>query len=225
MVLGIGLIIVYRLFFIPSGIDIDKNIYPVTGIDVSKHSGNIDFAKVKEQRINFVYLKASEGENYVDEKFEKNFAKAKLNNLPTGAYHFFRFNKSGISQASNFLNTVNNKKTELPYVLDIEEWGQLGSFKKDTIINEIGKFLRQVKKITPKKIMIYTNESGFHKFIEGHFDEYALWICSFSNPPRINKTWALWQHSHKGKLEGVEGHVDVNTFNGSTDEWRKFLKK
>ena len=70
--IAVGLIIIYRIIFIPHGIDIDKLKYPITGIDVSKHTGKIDFQKVKEQSIDFVFMKSTEGEKYKDETFENN---------------------------------------------------------------------------------------------------------------------------------------------------------
>ena len=107
---AVGLIITYRIFFIPPGIDIDKLKYPITGIDVSKHTGKIDFQKVKEQSIDFVFMKSTEGENYKDETFENNYLGAKESGIPIGTYHFFRFNKSGKSQANNFLSAIDGKK-------------------------------------------------------------------------------------------------------------------
>nr|MBK9653263.1 hypothetical protein [Bacteroidota bacterium] len=98
-----GLIIIYTNIYIPSGIDIDKIKYPITGIDVSKHTGKIDFQKVKEQSIDFVFMKSREGENYKDETFEKNYLGAKESGILFGVYHFFRFNKSGKKQAINFV--------------------------------------------------------------------------------------------------------------------------
>ncbi|MBK8847503.1 MAG: hypothetical protein IPO27_13525 [Bacteroidetes bacterium] len=55
--IAVGLIIIYTIIYIPSGIDIDKIKYPITGIDVSKHTGKIDFQKVKEQSIESRELK------------------------------------------------------------------------------------------------------------------------------------------------------------------------
>lgn len=43
----IGFLFVYKIFFVPHGIDIDKQKYPVTGIDISAHTGKIDFTKIK----------------------------------------------------------------------------------------------------------------------------------------------------------------------------------
>ena len=42
---------------LPSGIEIKKEDYPITGIDVSAHTGKIDFAKIKKQDIDFVFIK------------------------------------------------------------------------------------------------------------------------------------------------------------------------
>ncbi|MBS1764014.1 MAG: hypothetical protein JSS90_03485 [Bacteroidetes bacterium] len=82
---AIGIVIIYRVFFIPNGIEIDKIKYPITGIDISEHTGKVDFKKVKTQSIHFVFLKASEGENYVDKNFEKYYHESKLNKIPVGA--------------------------------------------------------------------------------------------------------------------------------------------
>jgi lysozyme len=82
-----------------------------------------------------------------------------------------------------------------------------------------------VEKVSGKRIMIYSNESSYKRYITGHLDKQDLWICSFNRNPNINKKWTLWQHSHKGKLDGADGWVDINTFNGTSDEWNKYLHK
>lgn len=46
----------YRVFFIPSGISIDKKEFPITGIDISQHTGEIDFDILLPQKIDFVYI-------------------------------------------------------------------------------------------------------------------------------------------------------------------------
>ena len=92
--IAFGIFIIYRVILVPSGIDIDKTKYPITGIDVSHHTGKIDFQKAKGQNIDFVYMKSTEGEFYKDNMFEKNYKRAKESGIPIGAYHFFRFNKT-----------------------------------------------------------------------------------------------------------------------------------
>jgi lysozyme len=113
----------------------------------------------------------------------------------------------------------------LPYVLDIEEWGNWGQREKGGVIDEISIFIKEFENKSSKSLMIYTNESGFKKYILGHFDQKKIWICSFNDPPNIGKKWIFWQHSHKGKFDFADGWVDINTFNGNLNEWNKYLKK
>ena len=60
------------------------------GIDVSVYQGDIDYAKVKSAGIQVVYIKSSEGSNFVDPYFEKNYLNAKANGLYIGVYHYVR---------------------------------------------------------------------------------------------------------------------------------------
>ncbi len=212
----------------PNGIEIDKSIYPITGIDVSRHTGKIDFKKLKElsaDTLDFVYIKATEGMNLVDKNFEDNYSNARQNDLAVGAYHFFKFNVEGKEQAKNYLQTIKDKSFDLPLVLDVEEWSNSASIPTDQVIREIGSFIAAIERKRKDRVMIYTNESSYQKYIKDNFGSTEIWICSFNEQPNIQCEWTLWQHSHKGKLEGAEGWVDINTFNGSREAWRGFLNK
>ena len=137
--------------------------------------------------------------------------------------HFFKFNVSGKKQAANFLQVINNKIFNLPLVLDVEEWGNSGEENQYKIINEIRSFILEVEIRRNEKVMIYTNESSYRRYIQGNFESSNIWICSFSPQPKNLNTWTFWQYSHCGKLEGAEGWVDINTFNGTRKEWNQFL--
>jgi lysozyme len=225
VILIITAIFIYRIFFIPNGIEIDKNNYPITGIDISEHTGKVDFLNIKNQEIDFVYIKATEGICFIDPKFEENYIGASNYGLNIGFYHFFRFDKDGALQAANFLKNVKGKGMHLPLVIDVEEWGNKWGTSKENVIHEIRKFIANVEKESGKQVMIYSNESSFKKYIKENFDKNDVWICSFSKKPNIDKQWTLWQHSHKGKFDGTDGWVDINTFNGNRDEWDRYLKK
>lgn len=234
IVLGMGIIIalgaiflacVCYFLFTPSGIEIDKSKYLITGIDVSEHTGMIDFRLIKDQKIDFVFIKATEGLDYVDKLFETNFENASKNKLEIGAYHFFRFDKDGEDQANHFLRHMNGKNIGLPLVVDVEEWGNWTSKSPEEVRDEIFKFINTINHYGMNSVLIYTNESTFNKYIKGHFDENDIWICSFSDPPNIEVKWLFWQHSHKGKMKGAEGWVDINTFNGSRQEWESYVRR
>lgn len=208
----------------PLGIHIDKNTYPITGIDLSNHSGKVDFKKLKKESIDFIYFKVSEGENHKDKSFEKYYQNALKNDFLIGYYHFYRFDKNPIKQAQFFVKQLNGKKHRLSLVIDVEEWGNRIIKPKKQIIKDIGIFITMVEKLSNKKIMIYTNESGYKTYIKKEYADYATWICSFKKTTKINDKWTLWQHSHKARYDSVEGWVDLNTFNGSREQWNLFLK-
>jgi len=218
-------IIAYRYFYIPKGIYINKSRYPITGIDISKHSGIIDWSEIKTQSIDFVYVKATEGQSYLDPNYSLNVRGAKGIQMKVGDYHFFRFNRSGIKQAENYLKHTRMIKTDLTPVLDVEEWGNYHTDKNITEIKtEIKSFLRIVESAIHRKVIIYTNKSTYTKFIRNEFPENPIWICSFIENEIMpdKQTWVFWQHAHNGKIKGIEGYVDVNTFKGNRREWEEY---
>ncbi|MDQ0046053.1 GH25 family lysozyme M1 (1,4-beta-N-acetylmuramidase) [Paenibacillus polymyxa] len=58
------------------------------GIDVSRYQGNIDWNVVKADGISFTFIKASQGQRYVDPTFLTNAKGAKAAGVLLGAYHF-----------------------------------------------------------------------------------------------------------------------------------------
>jgi lysozyme len=84
----------------------DKGVF---GIDVSHHQKQIDWKKVKsskKRKIEFVYVKATEGASYEDKNYKKYFYEAKENGFLVGSYHYFRTTSSVEEQFRNFSNTV-----------------------------------------------------------------------------------------------------------------------
>ncbi len=204
-------------------IDISREKYPVTGIDVSAHNGVIDFDSIASNGIDFVLIKASEGSSFRDSLFESNYAKAALAGLKTGVYHFFRFDCDGWSQAENVLKAVAGKRIDLPIVIDIEEWGNMEKFSTKQITDQLQSMIDHLEE-NGWKVMIYTNKNGFNRFIRSQFDRYPLWICSFTDPP-IDANWDYWQYSHIGEIPGAPGKADLNTFNGNRQEWQQWINK
>ncbi len=62
----------------------------VPGIDVSYWNAGIDWPKVRAAGQRFTFIKASEGDGYLDPTFDDNWRGAKAAGLLRGAYHFFR---------------------------------------------------------------------------------------------------------------------------------------
>ena len=74
-------------------------------------------------------------------------------------------------------------------------------------------------------LIVYTNKQGHSRFVREAFavaERPEVWICSFTDPPLSREPWTIWQHSHIGRLPGVKGAVDLNTFNGDSLQWLDF---
>ncbi len=210
------------------GIDLPVN-YQIHGIDVSRYQHNIDWEAVtamkdQEVKIGFAFIKATEGLGRVDNGFRKNWFNAKKARLPRGAYHFFICSKSGKAQAENFIETVKLVKGDLPPVLDIETTN--GASVAD-IQQRAKDWLLMIEKHYKVKPIIYTNIGFYKNFLEGKFEGYPLWVAHYyvKDKPRIERSWIMWQHNEKGRVNGIDAFVDFNVFNGDSTAFRKLLLK
>lgn len=210
----------YRLYM-ESPPYVDTERYPVRGIDISRHNGRIDFNKVKDSGIDFVFIKASEGVSHRDSLFTKNFTGARRAGLKTGAYHFFRFDKDGVEQALNFLGAVGPRYLDMGLVIDVEGTGNPDSISTDVVKKRLASMVEYMN-LLGHRVMIYTNFEGYYQYVEEILPGYPLWICRFKENP-INAEWTFWQYDHHGKVNGVEGEVDLNAFCGTRDDWQRFL--
>ena len=200
---------------------VDELKYPVRGIDISRHNGDIDFPAVADAGIEFVFIKASEGANHRDSLFRRNNREARLAGLKTGAYHFFRFDRDGVEQAVNLLEAVGDMPLDLGLVIDVEEAGNPKGVPPETI-NERLLAMVEYLNMVGKGVMIYTNVDGYYEYIADTLTGCPLWICGFRKNP-INTEWVFWQYNHHGKVNGIKGDVDLNTFYGNRKEWENYL--
>lgn len=205
---------------------VDEKMFPVRGMDLSSHNGEIDFSRIAADSIDFIMLKATEGTSFKDPRFHSNYLQARKSEIKAvGAYHFFRFDTDGEMQAINFLNSLRGKTLDLPAVIDLEEWSNPSGIPTGEIVKRLRAMIECLHR-NGHNVMFYTNKDGYERFLKGRFDEYPLWICSFTDPPLDdgNDRWSLWQYSHQGWTEACNSEVDMNTFNGSHEEWLAWLK-
>ena len=201
--------------------------YEIHGIDVSKYQNTINWKEVKTMKekgikIGFVFIKATEGTSIVDAQFRRNWTEAEEQNIAKGAYHFFVSNRSAKKQADNFIQIVNLKNGDMPPVLDVEKSHGIS-------VNDMQKgvkiWLDAVEKHYGVKPVIYTNIDFYERYFQTGFEEYPLWIAHYLQPqkPRIEKNWIFWQHSEKGRVNGIKAPVDFNVFYGDSTDFNNFL--
>lgn len=195
--------------------DVDFSRYPVRGIDVSAHNGDIDFGKVRDTGVSFVWIKASEGETVRDSRFQANHAAASAAGLRTGAYHFFRFDCDGVMQAMNLCQALGDVRPDMGVAIDVELQHNAEGVADEVIVANL-ESMTDYLSMRGLPVTFYTNKEGYARFIGDRFADYPLWICSFTDgdPLDDGKPWVFWQYSHKGRVAGIAGDVDENVFNG-----------
>ena len=200
---------------------VDRSKYPILGIDISSHNGDIDFYMVKNNDYSFVIIKASEGEDVLDSLFTTNYNRARANDLKVGAYHYFRKNTDGINQAKNFVEAVGWRKLDLPLIIDVED--EINDNVSDEItLKNLNAMIDNLQS-RGYKVMIYTNGNGYKKYVKDR-QLINLWLCSFKNPDDIKHIpHQIQQYSHHGRVEGINGDVDLDVFNGNEKQWEQWL--
>jgi lysozyme len=201
--------------------------YEIHGIDVSKYQQLISWEsvhnmQVRDIRIGFAFMKATEGAGNSDAFFKRNWKKSKEAGMVRGAYHFFIATKDGRKQAENYISKVNLQTGDLPPVLDIEQTFGVSAAQ---LRKEVKEWLDVIEQYYGVKPIIYTYVDFYEKNLKGYFDDYPLWVAHYLQPhqPRINREWAFWQHSESGHVNGILSRVDFDVFSGDSMAFRALL--
>ena len=219
---------VYNGYYHVNGLRAAK--YPIHGVDVSHHQGDIDWNVLADQDIQFAYIKATEGSSHVDENFVSNYIEARQAGLRVGAYHFFSYDSPGITQAENFIDTVENFDDMLPPVVDVEFYAN----KEDNppvpeeVYPQLQAYLDAVEETYGLQPIIYATYESWELYIHEQFNDYPLWIRDIWNAPKNSADWIFWQYTNRGRLKGFSGdepYVDLNVFAGTVDEWENQTKE
>ena len=199
----------------------------VPGIDVSHWQGNINWAKVAGAGKRFVFLKATDGQDYIDPTFATNRAGARENGLMVGAYHFARPDDSAgdaIKEAQFFVEVADPKPGHLLPVLDIETNDGLSH---DEMTAWAHRFVMEVRDLTGVMPFVYTSPYGWlDRFGDSRRlarDGAPLWVAHWGvSSPTLpagdwdGRGWVVWQHSSTGHVAGIGGDVDLDVLAGAS---------
>lgn len=202
---------------------------PIQGIDISKWQGDIDWQAVKAAGTRFVFIKATEGGDHVDPKFIANWNGARAAGIPRGAYHFVYWCRPAHEQVMWFTQHIPRDPDALPPVLDVEWNGHSKTcpkkLPKAEALEKIKLMLAELERHTGKRPVIYTDIPFHEEVLEGELRDYAFWIRSTAAEPSVryrDRDWAFWQFTTTGRVPGIAGMVDRNSFYGSEKDWQQF---
>ena len=193
----------------------------VVGIDLSEYQGEVNWPEVNaiEEKfpIQFVFVRATVGNDRVDKAFDKNWLGAKDRKIIRGAYHYYRPNENSLEQAALYIKTVRLYKGDLPPVLDIEKLPENQSVARLKI--GLRRWLEAVEAHYKVKPIIYTGEKYYDDFLKEEFSDYLFWIANYNfYREKMKEDWLFWQFTEKGSVPGIIGNVDVNIYNGDLQQ-------
>lgn len=184
------------------------------GIDVSSHQGAIDWNKVNAAGIQFAILRAGYGKviSQKDSCFESNYSGAKAAGIPVGAYwySYAMTPEEARKEADVFLEVIKGKQFDYPVFYDVEEQNQfnLGKEKVSAIIRA---FLEECES-AGYWVGLYMSASPLSSYVADTIKQrYCIWVANYGvSQPSYSGTYGLWQYSCTGRVDGINGDVDLD---------------
>lgn len=177
----------------------------ISGIDVSKWQGTVNWNSVKNAGVQFAFAKATEGVNYVDPQYHNNMQGAAAAGVLIGPYHFCRIDSyngtpftsydgspfqpgtapylDAVSEANDFLDAIvpyYQTGSYLPPVADVEGLPDFGSIslERTFISNWVQVFSDTVNASLGSRPIIYTSKSGANTWYTSQVAaQHELWLA------------------------------------------------
>ncbi len=197
-------------------------------IDVANPNGVIDWKKVSATGIDGAIIRAgyrgygTAGTLATDKSFVRNITGAIAVGLPVGIYWLSQAlsDAEAVAEAKYLLGLLEPYRARLvyPVFLDSEYGeGQHATGRADKLPKQLRTqygltFLRTLKG-AGYETGLYCSENWFSEFIDGEAfrdSGHKIWIANISKKPTIPHD--AWQHSWKGRVDGISSEVDLDYF-------------
>lgn len=184
------------------------------GIDVSSHNGLLDWNIIKPQ-IDYAILRVGYGmdiKSQDDSRFERNAAECERLGIPFGTYIYSYATSlsSAESEARHMLRLMKGKKSSYPVYYDLEDENTLGKQSNA----DIAKFAERFCDMLEDEgyfVGIYANLYWYRSRLTSPvFRRWTKWIAQYNKEMTYGDTVGMWQHTDKGRLNGLSGYFDLN---------------
>ncbi len=189
------------------------------GIDVSFYQGDIDWQKVAEQGVEFAMIRcgyrgSSEGELFVDDKFEQNMQGAIDAGLDVGVY-FFSQSTGAIEAAEEalfVLDLIKDYEIRMPVAFDWEplEESRAQDIDRDELTASALVFCEMIKDAGYTPCVYLYRYIAYYDYDLSKLADFQLWIGAPGTALDFYYEAAIWQFSFTSRLEGIDADVDMN---------------
>ncbi len=192
----------------------------VLGIDVSKWQKEIDWDKVKNEGVDFAIIRCGyrgsvTGSLVEDPYFEQNIKGARAAGIKVGVYFFTQAvnEVEAVEEASMVISLVRDYELQYPVFIDTEGAG--GNGRADSLNVEERTAVCEAFCTTVKnaglEAGVYASRNWYNnKLTASTLEPYAIWLAEYRSVPLYQGYYQMWQYTSKGKINGINGNVDLN---------------
>lgn len=191
------------------------------GIDVSRHQGNIDWAKVAQDGVEFAFIRVAyrgygTGKMEEDSYFDQNVQGAQAAGIKTGVYIYSQAitEEEVLEEANLVLQKVAPYQLECPIVFDVElvsgANGRMNNITPEERTNLALLFCQTIEAAGYKPMIYHNTEMGALKIDVSALEDYDKWFASYSETLYYPYEYKVWQYTPHGKVAGISSEVDLN---------------
>ena len=184
---------------------------PVRGVDVSHHQGQVQWQRVRRDRIAFAYLKATEGSGFTDPLFQPGARAARSAGLRVGGYHYFSLCSPGAPQAEHFAGVLASAPARsMPPAVDLELLGNCSDPPpRAELLDEVRGFIDEVERRTGQQVVVYAYPEFEARYRFAGALHRRQWVRRIGNRPPA-RDWYIWQKDDRAVIDGIAGPADLN---------------
>lgn len=186
------------------------------GPDLSYASGTVNYKEIAGN-IDFAILRAGYGQNNTDQYFQRHADGCKANQIPIGIYWFsYAYTQDMARKEAEYAANHAKKVGEILFVAFDFEYDSASYYLKKTgkkvtkqaATNIAKAFCNRIKELGYKPVL-YANKDYLLNYFDKEQIEADLWYAYYNkNSDRTDLE--IWQYTSQGKLEGINGNVDLN---------------
>ena len=191
------------------------------GIDVSTHQKDIDWQAVAADGIDFAILRLghrgyTEGGLFLDQTFEQNLRGALDAGLEVGVYFFSQAvtPEEAEEEADYILNVLDGQHLTFPVAFDWEsisgDKARTDGLDGQTLTRCAAAFCKRIEDAGYRPAVYFNRTQGYLHYDLRDLTDYELWLAEYAAAPDFYYHFDLWQYSHTGRVDGIEGDVDLD---------------
>ncbi len=200
---------------------VDGQVVTHKGIDVSRFQGKIDWQAVAADGVEFAFIRVGNrgygtGKLVEDSKFDDNMQGALDAGINVGVYIYSQaVTEDEIREEFRMvMDKIAPYNVNCPIVFDVEKTadssGRMNQLSVEERTNLTLLFCQLVEEAGHKPIIYHNVEMGALMIDVATLENYDKWLAYYNDDMYYPYEYKIWQYSDKGRVNGIDGDVDLN---------------